>query len=242
MKYLVLLILLLFSFSLKAQTLGRDALTDLYEDVMHPTDELLNGREYTYYFHPLLSSPFIPADAYPTASVVFRRKMYMDVILQYDTFKDVLIYYNLNNRINNVITPVIVNRHIIDEFTLQLPSGRARFRYLTFPEDRDGLLRSGFYEIVSEGSCQIIIHHGSVSKVEEGAIVYKHKMERYIINAGVAYRIRGKKSLLEAISDPNMEVKEYLKSSKIRVRRANKEQIKRIIDYYNANVFIKENE
>ena len=94
---------------------------------------------------------------------------------------------------------------------------------------------------MSEGNCQFIIHHGSLSKVEEGTVVYKHKTERYIINAGVVYRIRGKKSLLKALSDPTMEVKEYLKSSKIQIRWAHKEQLKRIVDYYNAVILIKEN-
>lgn len=232
MKYPGIFLLLLLSLSLTAQHAERDVLQDLYQDVLHPSDALLNGMEYKYYFDPLHSNPLIPDDPYPSASVLIRNTMYENVILQYDTYKNLVVYYNLNNRINNLITPVIVNRNIIEEFTLQLPSGRARFRYLSFPEDQEGLLSSAFYEIVTEGVCQFIIDHGAIRKVEEGRVVYKYKTERYIINAGIVYRIRGNKSLLKALSDQLTEVNTYLKRTKIYVRTADKEQIKAVLDYY----------
>ena len=143
MKYPGILLLVLFSLSLAAQQPGHNALQDFYQDVMHPSDALLNGREYQYYFNPLLS-PLIPKDPYPTTSVLIRKKLYQNVMLKYDIYKDLLIYFNPDNSYNSMITPVIVNSNIIEEFTLQLPSGRARFRYITFPKDQKGLLNSGF--------------------------------------------------------------------------------------------------
>ena len=226
--------MVLFSLTLAAQQPEPSALQDLYQDNLHPSDALLNGREYKYYFHPLLSSPLIPEDPFPSASVVIRNQIYQNVILQYDTYKDMVVYYNLNNRHNNMIIPVIVNRHIVEEFTLRLPSGRAIFRYLVFPEDEKELLSSGFYEIVSEGECKYIIHHGSVKKVQEEGVVYLYKTEQYIITSGAVYRISGKRALLKALSDRAEEVNLYLKRSKIWVRRADKEQIKGVIDYYTA--------
>ncbi|NOR33782.1 MAG: hypothetical protein GQ579_03780, partial [Bacteroidales bacterium] len=56
--------------------------------------------------------------------------------------------------------------------------------------------------------------------------------ERYIINSGIAYKIKGKISLLRAFSDQEAEVNKYLKRSKIQVRTADKEQIKGVLEYY----------
>jgi len=232
MKYTGILFIFLFSLSLNAQQAERDVLQDIYQDVLHPSDALLHGREYKVYFDPMHSKVLIPENPNPTASVLIRNKMYQNVILQYDTYKDLLVYQNLNIRINNLITPVIINRNIIEEFTLQLPSGPARFRYLSFPEDQEGLLSSAFYEIVTEGVCQFIIDHSAFRKVEEGRVAYKYKTERYIINAGVITRIRGKKSLLKALTDEAAEVSAYLKRSNILVKRADKEQIKDVVDHY----------
>jgi hypothetical protein len=232
MKYPFMVLLVLFSLSLSAQQDGHAALQELYQDVLHPTDPLLNGREYGYYFQPRVSTPLIPEEPYPPASVRIRQKLVSNVMLLYDTYKDLVVYYNPGNLSHNFPASIIVNSHIIEEFTLNLPTGQSRFRYLSFPEDQEGLLSNGFYEIVSEGTCTFIIKHSSLKKVQDGAVVYQYKPERYFISSGAAYRIKGKKSLLEALSDRAEEVNEYLKRTKIQVATADKEQLKGVLDYY----------
>lgn len=232
MKYPFMVLLVLFSLSLKAQQDGHTAIYELYQDVLHPTDPLLNGREYGYYFQPRISTPLIPEEPYPPASVLIRQKLYTDVMLLYDTYKDLVVYYNPANLSLGFPASIIVNSQIIEEFTLILPSGRARFRYLSFPGDQEGLLSDGFYEVVSEGAVKFIIKHRSLKKVQDGAVVYQYNPERYFISSGAAYRIKGKKSLLEALSDRDAEVNEYLKRTKIQVAAAGKEQLEGVLDYY----------
>lgn len=231
MKYPGILLLVLISLSVKAQQAERNLLQDQYQDILHPSDPLLNGREYNYYFQPRKSSPLIPKDQRPSASVLIREKQYQNVILLYDTYKDLLVYYNPNIIFKGMILTVIVNSDIIEEFTLQLQSGPARFRYLTFPVIKEGILTSGFYEIVSEGACKFIIKHSADKKTQDGGVVYLYKTERYIIASGAVYKITGKKSLLKALSDQAVEVNEYLKRTKINVRTADKEQLKGVLDY-----------
>lgn len=232
MKYPIILLLLLFSLSLTAQQTGRNALQELYQDLLHPSDPLLSGREYKYYFNPKLFSPFIPEDPYPSATVLIGKKLYQNVMLRYDTYKDQVVYFNFNNLDNNAIYPVIVNSNIIEEFTLQLSSGQARFRYLEFPEIQEGRLNNGFYEIVSEGICTFIIDHYAVKKAADGGNAYHYATKRYIINSGAVFRIKGKNSLLKALSDQQTEMHKYLKREKIHVGSADKEQIKAVLDYY----------
>jgi hypothetical protein len=153
-------------------------------------------------------------------------------MLLYDTYKDLVVYYNPGNLSHNFPASIIVNSQIIEEFTLQLPSGQARFRYLSFPEDQQALLSDGFYEIVSEGACTFIIKHSSLKKVQDGAVMYQYKPERYFISSGTVFRIKGKKSLLEALSDRAEEVNAYLKRMKMQVGRADREQLKGVLDFY----------
>jgi len=204
----------------------------MYRDVLHPSDPLLNGREYKYYFRPQVSSPLIPEDPAPTATVLIRNTRYENVMLLYDTFMDLVVYYNPGDLSRTGVATVTVNRHLIDEFTLQLASGRARFRYLTFPEDQQGGLSSGFYEIVSEGDRKFIIDHNAVQKVQEGAVVYQYTTERYIITPSAVFKIKGNKSLIKALSDEAEEVNTYLRKFKIQVRSADREQIRGVIEYY----------
>ncbi len=207
---------------------------DLYQNVMSQSDEILNGREYKYYFYPQVSSPLIPESPLPTASIIIKEKKYENILLLYDTYKDLVIYYDPNNLINISICPIVINKYIIDEFSLQLPSDHLRFKYLEFPDDLQGKLTNGFYEIVYERGCQFIIKHTSSSVINEGRYTYQYQTERYVVNGGNYYRIKGKRSLLKALSDKSVEVKRYIRDSKIPVRSARKDQIENILKYYNS--------
>ena len=207
---------------------------DLYDNVMSQSNEILNGREYKYYFYPQVSNPLIPSNSVPTASIIIQDKKYENIMLLYDTYKDLVVYYDQNNLINNSICPIVINKHLIDEFSLQLPSDHLRFKYLEFPDDRKEKLRSGFYEIAYDGYCQLIIKHTSGIVINEGRETYIYNTERYVVNAGIYYRISGKKSLLRALTDKSNELKRYIRTSKIPVRSAEKDQIENILEYYNS--------
>ena len=232
MKYLLIALPMLFPLSLSAQTSNRNVMKEIYEDALHPSDPLMNGREYKYYFNPRISSPLIPKDHAPTATVTIRNRLMEDVTLLYDTYKDQVVYYNPGDIYKHGIASLVVNSHLIEEFTLELASGPARFRYFSFPEDQEGGISSGFYELVNEGDCMFIIDHKAIQKIQDGAVIYKYTPRRYIINSAAAFRNTGKRSLLKALSDKNEEIKEYLKQSNIRVKAADKEQIRAVVDYY----------
>ena len=234
MKYLYIFLLVLISLPQFAQQPEENSLQDLYQNALYQSDILLNGREYNYYFYPHISTPLIPADPVPSASIIIQGTSYENIMLLYDTYKEMVVYYDPYNQNNNIICPVAINRDIIDEFTLSLSTGRVRFNYLEFPDNLNGKLNSGFYEMVYDGECQFLIHHTSVLIKEAGRDTYHYKTERYIINAGNLYKIKGKKSLLEALSDRATEVKKYIKRSKIRVRRAEKDQLKSVVNYYDS--------
>lgn len=256
MKILFLFILIHFSISLLAQQPQKEVLSfspeeslikhnsmaekqsrfiqDLYQSVMSQSNEILNGREYKIYFYPQVSSPLIPENPQPTGSIVIQKKKYENIMLLYDTYKDLVVYYDPNNQINNSICPIVINKYLIDEFSLQLPSDQLTFKYLEFPGDLHGKLTSGFYEIVYDADCKFFIKHTSSLAIKEGRYTYPYQTERYIENGGTYYRIKGKKSFLKAFADKSIEVKRYIRNSKIPVRSAKKDQIENILKYYTS--------
>ena len=203
---------------------------NVYQSVIDHSSDILNGREYKFYFSPKISSPLLPENPIPTASITIQNRRYDSIILLYDTYKDLVIYYDQRN----YICPIVINRYIIDEFSLHLPSDHLRFKYLEFPESMLDGPESGFYEITGNGKCQLYIKHQSKIILQNGRDTYKYGTERYIAKDGKYFLVKGKKGLLNIFADRSAEVKGYLKRSKIRVRRADKEQLRSIIDYYNS--------
>ncbi len=204
----------------------------LYDSLMSRSNEILNGREYEYYFYPQVSSPLIPARQHPTASIVINGKKHENIMLQYDTFKDLLVYFDPNNIINGSICPVSVNRNIIDEFKLEVSSDNLKFRYLEVPVEED--LKSGFYEIVYNDDYKFVIKHLSNRHIDEGRDKYAYNPIRYVVSKDGYFKIKGKRSLLKALPDNIKEVKKYIKSMKISVSKANKYEILSILKYYDS--------
>ena len=256
-KILFLLFPLIFRLPLSAQNTGEQAsglsksgtlygtdsiqekqykfIQDLYDSVLNVSSNVaLNGREYLLYFSPHVSTPVIPVKRYPTSSIIIQGKTYRNLMLQYDTFKDQVIYYDPNNLENNAIIPVSVNRTIIDEFDLEYPGNRIKFKYLVIPDTLKGRINNGFYEIVYDKTSRFIIKHRSILVIKDGRNLYKYKPQRYIVNKGIYSRIKGKRSLIKALSDKSVEVKKFIKSSKISVKLAEKGEMVRILKFYDS--------
>ena len=155
-----------------------------------------------------------------------------DVTLLYDTYKDQVVYYNPGDIYKHGIASLVVNSHLIEEFTLELASGPARFRHFSFPEDQEGGINSGFYELVHEGACMFIMDHKTIQKIQDGAVTYTYTPKRYIINSAAVFRIKGKRSLLKALSDKDEQINQYIKQANMHVKAADKEQIRAVVEYY----------
>ena len=204
----------------------------LYDSLMSRSNEILNGREYEYYFYPQVSSPLIPAKQHPTASIVINGKKYENITLQYDTFKDLLVYFDPTNFEDGLICPVSLNKYIIDEFNLKVSSDNLRFRYFEIPKEEN--LKSGFYEIVYDGESQFIIKHSSNKYIDEGRDNYRYNPIWYFVIRDDYYMIKGKRSLLKALPDHVKDVKKHIKSLKISVRKASNYEILNILRYYDS--------
>ncbi len=201
-----------------------------YESRMKNSNEILNGREYEYYFYPQISSPLIPVGQQHNSSIVIKGKKFEGIMLKYDTYKDLVVYFDPSNLINSLICPVIINKYIIDEFDIELSNEKLKFVYLKIKGNEK--LKSGFYEMVYEGKSKFIIKHSSNKFIREGRDNYDYKTIPYVVNSTGYYRIRGIRSLLKVFSDHVSEVRKFIKSSNISVRYANKNQISEILKFY----------
>ena len=95
-----------------------------------------------------------------------------------------------------------------------------------------GGINSGFYELVHEGACMFIMDHKTIQKIQDGAVTYSYTPKRYIINSAAVFRIKGKRSLLKALSDKDEQINQYIKQANMHVKAADKEQIRAVVEYY----------
>jgi len=207
-------------------------LRDSYSKKNEPPEKLINGKEYESYYTRSKVKPLLFPERPRTATAITKIKRFDNLILQYDTFLDEVIYTDTSKMINFRYPQIALNKNIITGFTLYFKDDSLIFRYLSNQEYSGKKLKEGFYEIAYEGASQYVIKHESTFYEREGLVNYKYSPVDYISAGHAFYPVKNKKSLLRVMDDKSNEIKKYIRSSGMRIRQANRNQIVMILKYY----------
>jgi len=194
--------------------------------------ELINGKEYLPYFFHGKTQPLLFSGEPTDAVLMIRGRVYSNLKLQYDTYLDEVIYTDTSRMIDNVYPMIALNKDIVEGFYFIQGGEIIDFRNLKFPDSSDTQMVSGFYEIAFDGSLQFIIRHRSTQYNYNALNEYKYSPERYILAGGKYRLISNNRSFLQLFGESSGLIREYMKSRKINVRRADKNEIINIIRYF----------
>lgn len=218
----------------RLETLQIENLDKLYYQNIASPKDLINGKECLPYSFRGNTTAYLFTRDKLIANLIVNKRQYKNIKLQYDTFKDDLIFVDTSRIINSEFPRIALNKDIIDGFSFHFNGSFYNFRHLRFPENSDKKLTDGFYEIVYEGPTKLIIKHLSTFYSKEGLSEYKYSPERYIW-VGVKYqKIKNKRDLLHLFGDHSKEVKEFLRKKGIKVKKAGKESIVEVLKYYDS--------
>lgn len=209
-------------------------LKNIYSEKIEVPKELINGKEYEPYYLKSEVKPLLFPLRERTASIITRTRRYNNLTLQYDTFLDEVIYTDTSRTINFRFPQIALNRDILEGFNLYFGNDSIIFRNFSLPWCSEKNLREGFYEIVYDEKSSYIIRHESSYYERQGLSNYKYSPKNYISTGKGFYKIKSMKSLLSLFGDNALKMKEYIHSSGIRLKKANKDEIFRILKYYDS--------
>ena len=216
--------------------LQTDYIKNLYSKRIEAPKELINGKEYESYYSRSKIKPLLYLNKERTASIITKTRRYNNLTLQYDTFLDEVIYTDTSRTFNYRFPQIALNKNIIDGFNLYFNKDSITFRYFRLPECSKYNLTEGFYEIVYEAKSQFIIKHESTFYVREALNNYKYSPKNYISVNNTFIKIKTNKELLALLGDKSEEVKQYMRKYGIKIRKADKGQILRVIKFYDSLV------
>jgi hypothetical protein len=203
-----------------------------YSRKNEPPEKLINGTEYESYYSRSKVKPLLFPDKPRTASAITKTRRFNNLILQYDTFLDEVIYTDTSKMLNFRYPQIALNKNIIDGFNLYFKDDSLIFRYLRKPGYSDKKLKEGFYEIAYEGASRFVIKHESSFYEREGLVNYKYSPVNYISVGHAFYPVKNRKNLLRLMDDKSKEIKKYIHASGIRIGQASRNQIVMILKYY----------
>jgi hypothetical protein len=244
MRFFALVVLLLFSPVIKGQVHihldkieGGDWL-QLYLDQTGSEIGFVNGKEYYPYYYRSMNSPIFRADERRKASLTFDRRIYDNLVLQYDTYLDEVIFTYDTLFLGDKIRMVSLNKYNVSSFDLYFSGDTIHFRYYAKEKDPDFNLSDGFYEVVHDSKTKCIIRHQSEKYTildSPGSYAfddYLYKPGCYI-NTGDGYqKITSRKQFTRLFNSSSVQISRFLRTNRIRIKEADKGQISGVLKYY----------
>lgn len=207
---------------------------NIYSDKIEAPRELINGKEYEPYYSRSKVKPLLYPEKIQTGSVNTQTRRYNNLILQYDTYLDELVLTDTSRNINYRYPQIALNKNIIEGFNLFFLDDSMTFKYLRAPGCTEVNLNEGFYEAAYSGQSQYFIKHESTFYVKDALDNYKYVPKDYINIGNGFFRIKSFKNLMLMLGDKSDAVKDYLHSSYIKVRKPEKNDIIRVLKFYDS--------
>lgn len=210
-----------------------EALYELYAVKIGPVYQLMNGREHNSYYRSSNFKPILFINKTHSSEIAVRGINYKDIPLNYDTYKDIVLYGPVLSMVNSS-SQVELNNDDIDGFKLSFNDDNMSFRYLGKNENPGFNLNDGFYEVVYDGKSKYLIKHKSIEYINNSILEYKYTPIGYI-NTGNGYiKIRTRRQFIKQFGDRSHEIEKFMSKSGINFRTADKRQIAGVLMFYDS--------
>jgi hypothetical protein len=204
-----------------------------YESVTVP-NEIINGKEYLPYFLHSKTTPLLFSGQRLNAILIIKNREFKNIRLQYDTYLDELLYTDTTRMVNFEYPRIALNKDIVDGFIIEFNGDSLVFKYLKFPENIENELENGFYEIAYDGATKFIIKHTSDRYTHQALNEYDYSPEDYILIGNTFKKIENNKAFLQMFQEWTAEIKEFLKRSKIKINKAAKNDLIKVLVYIDS--------
>lgn len=189
---------------------------------------LYNGRAWRNLYYKIQGDQFLFNSGFIPGSVTIRGRTFQEQSVRFDCYNDELLLLTDKGII------LQLNKELIDEFTLEYNNRVFMFR--NFKTDSARSL-TGFVNVLSEGAVSLFVKYSKevlILAVENKFDLFAETIRIYVEKDGITNRISNKGDLLRLVGDRKQQVRDYIKSNRIRFSKKDPETIRPVIDYYNS--------
>lgn len=189
---------------------------------------LYNGRAWRNLHYKIQGDQFLFSSGFIPGSVTMRGRTFQGQSVRYDCYNDELLLLTGKGII------LQLNKELIGEFTLEHDNQVFLFR--NFGTDSDQSL-TGFVNVLSEGTASLFVKYNKevlILAVENKFDLFTDNIRVYVEKDGISARVGNRGDLLRLLADRKQQVRDYIKSNRIRVTAKAPESIKPVVDYYNS--------
>jgi len=193
---------------------------------------LVNGRIYSQPNMRAKGHPFFQDLHWMSGSVTVNGKTFSGLQLNYDIYKDDLIY--LDELPDGARRIILLNKNQVTKFTIP---GHTFVKHES--SSLNDVNESQYFEILYEGEISLFkkwtkeFESNPTQEYPNGKFL-DTKTTRYFLKSNKLYKVTNKDSLLEVCEDKKEEMKEYLRKNRIHIRKVPDQKLVGFIEYYTS--------
>lgn len=217
--------ILLFSVLLLITALSFSASDPSSKDTID-VQTLFNGRAWRNLFYKVKGDQFLFSPEFLPGSVTIGGRLFEDIPLKYDIYNDELLIITDHGII------IQLNKEMIEKFTLNYENQVLSFRNF----DRDSINSlPGYVNVVYEGGISLYIKY--IKEILSLAVENKYDLFNpvnrvFVKKDGEIIKVDSRGELLKIFNDQKHQVRNFIRSSKLRVSRKYPDSFKPVIEYY----------
>jgi hypothetical protein len=196
------------------------------QDTLKENQILYNGKIWRNLYYMVHENQFLFSNEFLHGSITISGKVFNNIELKYDIFKDELL---------TPVDPGMIlqlNKEMVDSFSLNFENNISRF--IRIKEDGSP---GGYYKVLYEGKSSLYLkYYKKIDKLaDEGQYDKFYQFSRlFYVKDNELFQITGKSDLINAINDQKNLVKTFIKKNKLNVSEKIPESFIPIIRYFDS--------
>jgi hypothetical protein len=209
----------------QAEQSQKEFLHGFYSLMIGTSHEVVNGSTYYPYHYRSKYKPLLFYGKERTASIIMNGRKFDNIILQYDTFTDEVVFSEIENAYNKSLYQISLNKDIIKSFSLFFKDDTLNFRNMASEEFPGRDLPAGFYEVAYDGPSKYIIRHRSVVHGRNGIDEYFYSPAGYVKIGKEYSKLRSNRQFIKSCGTRSLQMKEIIDRNNIKIGKADRNRI-----------------
>lgn len=196
------------------------------QDTLKEYQVLYNGKIWRNLYYQVHENQFLFSDKFLAGSLTISGKVFNNIDLKYDIFKDELLTPVENGNI------LQLNKEMVDSFSLNFQNSIYRFIRM-----KEGTGQGGYFNVLYKGKSALYLKY--LKKIDKLAVEgqydkFYQDSKLFFVNDSVFFQITGIRDLINAIDDQKDPVKTFIKKNKLNVSEKIPESFIPILRYFDG--------
>ena len=186
---------------------------------------LFNGKIWKSRYSNILGGEFLFSQNWLSGEITISDMTFKNIPLRYDIFNDQLV------TMVNQGTFVQLNKELIKGFVLSFENRKYTFENFGNTTNSS----KGFAQVLYKGQVTFVLKYSKIIKllaVENKYDEFNENQVLYLQKDGSFIRIAGKNDLIKALSDKELQIKDYIRKNNIKIRKRDPDSFIRVIKFY----------